>query len=93
MIIRKAYIKDKVSNTKSLVDAVYTTKTLNLTEKQLKVDNCVLREMIEKEEISAILWVESDKQLADALTKCGASNKLLLHALSGREEKYRDCYL
>ena len=84
-------IKCRTDN-KSLVDAVYTTKTLNLTEKRLKIDICVLRDMIEKGEISTISWGESDTQLADSLTKCGASNKRLLDVLSGREENYRDCY-
>ena len=41
-----------------------------------------MREMLEKKEIANIEWVPTE-QLADCLTKKGASSRKLLQALSG----------
>ena len=64
------------TDSKSLLDSVHSTKTLK--EKRLKVDVCMIREMLEKNEISSINWCASEKQLADCLTKATSSpNKLI----------------
>ena len=52
------------------------------------MDICVLREMIEKKEISDINWADSASQLADCLTKLGASSAKLLDVLSGDMDDY-----
>ena len=46
--------------------SVHSTKTL--TDKRLKMDICIWREMLHKKEIKGIRWVESKNQLADCLT-------------------------
>ena len=65
----------------SLCDAVHSTKTKQ--DKQLKIDISILREMLHNREISSIEWIDSDKQLADPLTKGGASTNKLIEALNG----------
>ena len=59
------------TDSKSLLDPVHSTKTLK--EKRLKVDVCIIREMLEKNEISSTNWCASEKQLADCLTKATSS--------------------
>ena len=65
-----------------LCDAVHSTKTI-IEDKQLKIDIGILREMLHNREISSIEWIDSDKQLADPLTKGGASTNKLMEALNG----------
>ena len=71
-----------VVDNKSLIECIYSTKTI--TEKRLKIDICVIREMIERGEIKSVVWRESQLQLADCLTKTGASSNKLLMTLEGR---------
>ena len=52
-----------VTDSKSLHDAVYSTKTL--AEKQLRIELCAIRESLEKQEIHSVIWVCSEDQLAD----------------------------
>ena len=46
------------ADNKSLVETVNSTKTL--TEKQLKVDICIIREVIEKQEVKQISWCDNN---------------------------------
>ena len=46
-----------VTDNRSLFGSVHSTKTL--TDKRLKIDSCILREMLYKKEIKDIRWVES----------------------------------
>ena len=71
---------------KSFVVTVNSTKTL--TEKQLKVNICMIREMIEKHEVKQISWCDSSSQLADCLTKAGASCEKLLRVLQGNAKLF-----
>ena len=71
-----------ICDNKSLVDAVYSTT--NLEDKCLLLDVCVLRDMISKGLISSFKWVPGDTQLADCLTKQGASDKKLVNVLNGK---------
>ena len=41
---------------KSLAD---TINSISLTEKCLKVDMCIIKEMIEKQEVTIVLWFDS----------------------------------
>ena len=69
------------TDNKSLVETINSTKTL--TEKRLKVDICIIREMIEKHEVKQISRCDSSSQLANCLTKAGALCEKLLHVLQG----------
>jgi hypothetical protein len=40
-----------------------------------------MREMVEKKEVAKVEWVSTEKQLADCLTKKGASSPKLVQAL------------
>ena len=70
-----------LTDNRSLQDAIYSTKTVE--DKRLKVDICTLRDMVNRKEITEVIWIESEKQLADSLTKGGASTARLLQALAG----------
>ena len=70
------------SDSKSLVDSVYSSKTLE--DNRLKIDICVLRDYLRLGEIESIEWVDTKQQLADSLTKSGASAENLLEVLSRR---------
>ena len=67
------------TDSKLLLESVHSTKTLK--EKRLKVDVCVIREMLEKKEIESINWCPSNRQLADCLTKSSASSTKLMSVL------------
>ena len=49
------------TDSKLLLESVHSTKTLK--EKRLKVDVCVIREMLEKKEIKSINWCPSNSWL------------------------------
>ena len=67
-----------MTDNKSLFD---TLKTTNVTkDMRLRVDIARLRQMEEKQEI-CVEWVEGKLQLADCLTKAGASSQALLEVL------------
>ena len=60
----------------SLYEALFSSTNVK-EDKRLILDISLLKEMYEKEEINSIELVESSRQLADALTKQGASPELL----------------
>jgi len=68
-----------VSDNKSPVTAVKSTKSIE--DKQLYIDVCTLRQMLQKGEISEIKLTTSKDQLADCLTKSTASPDNLLRVL------------
>ena len=51
------------TDNKSLIETVNSTKML--TEKRLKVDICIVREVSEKHEVKQISWGDNSSQLAD----------------------------
>ena len=61
---------------------MYSTKTL--TEKRLNIELCAIVESLEKQEIHSVIWVCSEDQLADCLTKEGTSREKLYVTLSGK---------
>ena len=63
----------------SLTETLQTSKIV--CDKRLRVDIARLREMVEEEEIN-VTWVKGTGQLADCLTKRGASTSKLLDVLS-----------
>ena len=82
-------LKKKISNkvlpikcytdNKSLVDSIFSTKTV--TEKQLKIDICIILDILKENQVYSIEWCKSESQLADCLTKRTASNTKLLNVL------------
>ena len=67
------------TDNRSLYDAIHTTNLM--VDKRLRVDIASLREMFENEEVS-FHWLSSKHQIADVLTKKGASKKILIEALA-----------
>lgn len=65
---------------KSLVDALHSCK--NVDDRRLRIDIAVLRDMLERGEIGEVSWVDTSQQLADCLTKKGASTERLRAAVS-----------
>ena len=69
------------SDNYNLVQSVYSTNTI--ADKRLQMDISLLREMLEKKELKIVEWVPTERQLADCLTKKGASSRKLLQAFAG----------
>ena len=67
------------TDSRSLTDTLVTTKVISDT--RLKIDVARLREMTAKEEIT-VEWVDGKHQIADALTKRGASTASIIKALN-----------
>ena len=62
-----------------LWDGIHSTK--QVSEKHLQIDLGSLQMMLEKKEITRVIWVESSYQLLDCLTKRGACSRKLLETL------------
>lgn len=60
-----------VTDNHSLFDALKSTK--QVTEKRLRLEISSIRELIQNKKIKEMLWLDSKAQLADCLTKKGAS--------------------
>ena len=69
---------DCYTDNMSLNEAVHSTNTV--LEKRLLTDLSILREMVERKEIT-ISWIESEKQFANCLTKRGASCDTLINVV------------
>ena len=66
---------------KSLYDNLHSSTPVK-EEKRLVLDIALIKEMLEKKELTNVTLVESKKQLADCLTKQGASSELLRQILN-----------
>ena len=64
---------------KSLVDALKSCKQVE--DRRLRIDIAVLRNMLERGEVEEVSWVDTSLQLADCLTKKGASSRQLRAAV------------
>lgn len=69
-----------VTDNHSLYDALKSTK--QVTEKRLRLDISGIKELVHSEKIKKVLWSVTKAQLADCLTKKGASPLVLLKAFS-----------
>ena len=67
------------TDNRSLTDTLVTTKVIS--DRRLRVDVARLREMISEKEI-CVTWVDGKNQVADALTKRGASSESLIEVLN-----------
>ena len=52
-----------------------------VSDKRLRLDLAVLRDMLDKEEIEKVSWLDGSHQLADCLTRRGASTQKLQAAM------------
>ena len=69
-----AYIDNK-----SVIEALHSTKLVD--DKRLRVDIAAIQESLEKNDIKEINWCPGNKQLANCMTKLGASRYELLNVL------------
>lgn len=69
-----------VTDNHSLVDAIKSTKPVS--EKRLRLEISGIKELIQTQRVERIQWCNTKEQLADCLTKKGASTCQLLKALS-----------
>ena len=67
-----------ITDCKSLFEAVRSTK--QVIEKRLRMELSSIKELIESGHINKVLWVDSEKQLANCLTKQGASSLTLIQS-------------
>ena len=68
-----------VTDNHSLFDALKSTK--QVTEKRLRLEISSIKELLQANKIKQVCWSEAKSQLADCLTKKGASPLILLKAL------------
>ena len=68
------------TDSQSLIDHLQTSHVIQ--DSRLRVDVARIKEMIELKECE-VKWISNDKQLADPLTKAGASPSGLLEVLRG----------
>ena len=66
-------------DSKCLQDAIYSTKLVD--HKRLRIDIAALKQLIAQNKVDQVKWCCSEKQLANALTKHGASSAQLLEVL------------
>ncbi len=69
-----------VTDNHSLFDALKSTK--QVSEKRLRLEISSIKELIQSKRIKKVLWSDTKTQLADCLTKKGASALMLLKVLS-----------
>ena len=67
---------------KNLVNAVYSSTKVE--DQRLQIDICVLRDMLSIGELSKFCWVPTKHQIANCLTKQGASIYDMLNVLNSR---------
>ena len=65
---------------RNLVEALNSYKMVD--DRRLRIDISALKEMLEREELHEVKWIDTSKQLADCLTKKGASTVRLRATVS-----------
>jgi hypothetical protein len=70
----------------NLVKAVHSST--NLEDKRLIIDISILRDMLEQNELTQLKWVPTEHQLANSLTKQGASSKLILSVFNDNNLRF-----
>jgi len=74
-VSKEAYIGNK-----SVMEALHSTSMVD--DKRLRIDIAALKDAMKKGELRAVRWCPGDKQLADCMTKRGASESKLLSVLN-----------
>jgi hypothetical protein len=68
-------------------EAIYSSK--QVMKGRLRIDIGAIKEMVEKKEIDSVSWIPAKHQLADCLTKRGASTRTLIETIvNGRFPSY-----
>ena len=70
---------EAIIDNKSCLEAVNSTSLVD--DKRLRREIASIKELLETKELQTVKWVPGDKQLADVLTKSGASNLKLMTVL------------
>ena len=60
--------------------AIYSSK--QMLKGRMLIDMGVIKDMVDTREVESVQWIDKNYQLADALTKTGASTKSLLYVLN-----------
>ena len=68
------------TDNQSLVDALKSSRYVS--DKRLRIEIGIVKEMVENKQINKIRWIESKKQIADIFTKKVVSVNLLKAVLS-----------
>ena len=63
-----------------------THSSTQALDKRLRIEISILREMLSKREIDEIIWIPTDCQLADSLTKRGVPSYKILNQLSENDK-------
>ena len=82
-LVSPPIVKCFVDN-RSLVESLYSTKRVE--DKLLRIHMAVLNDLLERKELASVTWVQSARQIANALTKRGASVNLLLSAIAEAQQ-------
>ena len=69
------------TDNRSLVEALHSTKVVE--DKCLRISMAVVIDMMRTGLVQAVQWVDSASQVADCLTKAGASSKGMLEYITG----------
>lgn len=69
-----------ITDNRSLYDAIRSTKCVS--DKRLRLEISSIKELIQARQIKTVGWLDTKCQLADCLTKKGASAFNLLKAIS-----------
>nr|XP_006819397.1 PREDICTED: uncharacterized protein LOC102808646 [Saccoglossus kowalevskii] len=64
-----------ITDCKSLYEAIRSTKLVS--EKRLRIEISGIKELVESKQVKEVIWSDTTKQLADCLTKKGASLQLM----------------
>ena len=67
------------TDNKSLHESLHSSNTLE--EKRLILNEAIMKDMMQKGEISKVQWIEKKYQIADPLTKGTASSEVLCDVL------------
>ena len=87
-IFQLPHIMDTIvfCDNKNLVTTVHSST--NLEEKRLIIDVSILRDLLRQGELTAFKWIETKHQLANSLTKQGASDQLLTTVLNNIDLRF-----
>jgi transposase InsO family protein len=70
---------EAIVDNKSVVEAVYSTKMVE--DKRLRLDIAAIQQSIQSKEVAAVQWCPGERQIANCMTKKGASGYSLLGVL------------
>ena len=77
---RELSIRCFVDN-RSLVEGISSSKGVD--DRRLRIDISLMKDLLHRKEVESVSWVCTSEQLADCLTKRGASTDRLRAVLSG----------